>query len=119
MNGSAVLENPDRVIAKAWADEDFKVALLANPKAALKSQGIEIPEGVTLNVLENPDHVMENSDNVINLVLPQAPDLGLVEESLDHLDGMDRCGGGCGGGGCGGGGCGCGGGCSCIACVCY
>jgi hypothetical protein len=116
MNSSALLESPDRVIAKAWADEDFKVALLANPKEALKSQGIEIPEGVTLNVFENTGHALENSDNVINLVLPQAPDLGLVEEPLDQFEGMDRCGGGC-GGRCGGG-CGCGGACNCIACVC-
>jgi len=113
MNGTTLLESPDRVIAKAWADEDFRAALMADPKAALKAQGIEIPEGVTLNVFEN-------SDDVINLVLPKAPEIGLTEETLGTTS-MDRCGGGCGGGGCGcgGGGCGCGGGgCGCVPCVC-
>jgi hypothetical protein len=102
MNGTVLLESPDRVIAKAWADEEFKAALMADPRADLKAQGIEVPEGVTLNVLEN-------SDNVINLVLPKAPEMGLTEETLGTTS-MDRC------GGCGG--CGCGGGCGCIPCVC-
>jgi hypothetical protein len=106
MNGMALLDSPDRLIAKAWADEDFKSALLANPRAALRGQGIEIPEGVTLNVLEN-------TENVINLVLPKPPELPLVEESLDQLEVLDRC--GCGGGRCGGG---CGGACACIICSC-
>ncbi len=48
-------------------------------------------------------NVVENTDNVINLVLPKAPEMALVGESLDQADGADRCGGGCGGGcGCGG-----------------
>jgi hypothetical protein len=109
MNDSLLLDHSERVIAKAWADEDFKAALLANPRAALRSQGIEIPEGVTLNVLEN-------SENVINLVLPKLPEMALAGESLDQADGAARCGGGgcgCGGGGCGCGGCG-GGGCLCL-----
>jgi hypothetical protein len=53
MNSTLLLDSPDRVIAKAWADEDFKKALLANPRLALRSQGIEVPEDVTLNVYEN------------------------------------------------------------------
>jgi hypothetical protein len=106
MTGSLLLDNPDRVIAKAWADEDFREALMANPKAALRAQGIEVPEGLTLRVFEN-------SDTVFNLVLPKLPDLALVGETLDQADWAARCGGGgCGGGGrCGGG---CGGGCSCL-----
>ena len=97
MNGTALLESPDRVIAKAWADEDFKAALMADPRAALKSQGIEFPDDVVLNVLEN-------SEKVINFVLPKMPDMDLVGESLDQSGGAARCGGGCG----------CGGGCLCL-----
>jgi len=102
MNCMAILDSPDRLIAKAWADEEFKSALLTDPRAALRAQGIEIPEGVTLNVVEN-------TDNVINLVLPKAPEMALVEESLDQVEGMNRC-------GCG---CGCVGACGCIVCRCY
>jgi hypothetical protein len=71
----------------------------------LASQGIELPEGLTLNV-------MENSETSFTLVLPKAPDLALVGEALDQAEAL-RCG-GC--GGCGGG-CGCGGG-GCLACNC-
>ena len=111
MNDTLLLESSDRVIAKAWADEEFRAALLANPRAALQAQGIEVPEGLTLNVLEN-------SDKVFNLVLPNMPDLDLIGEELaQSTGGAARCGGGgcgrCGGGGCGGG-CGCSGGCSCL-----
>jgi hypothetical protein len=112
MNGTLYLDSPDRVIAKAWADEDFKAALMANPKAALMTQGIEIPDGVTLNVFEN-------TDTVFNLVLPKLPDLALVGETLDSAE-PDRCGGGRCGGGCGCGGCGCGGGgCQSCNCICW
>jgi hypothetical protein len=100
MCGTHFLDSPDRVIAKAWADEAFKLALLANPREALKSQGIDLPEGVTLRV-------MENSDNVIHLVLPPAPDLALVEECLDPSAGAEAC------GACRCGACRCGCGCRC------
>jgi hypothetical protein len=115
---SAVLESPESVIAKAWADEDFKATLLADPKAALKAQGIDVPDGVTLNVYEN-------TDQVIHLVLPKLPELALVGEALDGPGDVGACGcHGCGGGGgCHGcGGCGCGGGCSCGGggvCICW
>jgi len=89
MNNSLLLDESDRVIAKAWADEDFKNALKADPKAALRSQGIEVPEGVTLNVFEN-------SEDVINLVLPKLPEMALAGEALDQSEGAARCG-GCGG----------------------
>jgi hypothetical protein len=114
---SALLESPDSLIAKAWADEDFKAALLADPKAALKSLGIDVPDGVALNVYEN-------TDKVINLVLPKLPELALVGETLEGPGEVGACGGGGGCRGCGGGGCGCVacGGCSCGGggvCICW
>jgi len=57
MNDSMLLESSDRVIAKAWADEEFKAALMADPKGALRSQGIEVPDDVVLNVFENSERV--------------------------------------------------------------
>ena len=109
MNGTLQLDSSDRVIAKAWADEDFRAALMADPRAALAAEGIELPEGVTLNVVEN-------SEQVLNLVLPQKPDFALAGEMLDSAAGAARCG-GCGGGGRCGGACGCGGSCRC-GCIC-
>jgi hypothetical protein len=124
MSETLFLDSPDRVFAKAWADEDFKVALLANPREALRSQGIQVPEGITVNVYENPGplKMLENSDNVINLVLPEPPDLDLVEEPLDAAADsplfLCRCG-ACRCGGCRCGGCSCGGcSCACVTCHC-
>ena len=125
MSETLFLESPDRVIAKAWADEDFRLALLANPKEALMAQGIRVPEGITLNVLQDSDHAIhapQDSDNVITLVLPKAPDLDLVEETLDaSADSPQfacRCG-ACRCGACRCGGCGCGAcSCACVACHC-
>jgi hypothetical protein len=70
-----------QVIAKAWADEEFKQMLLADPAAALKQEGIAVPEGVQVKVVEN-------TDNVFHLVLPpkQASD-ELSDQQLESAAG--------------------------------
>jgi hypothetical protein len=55
-----------QLIAKCWADEAFKQKLLANPAAALKAEGIHIPDGVTV-------HVLQNTHECLNLVIPYRP----------------------------------------------
>ena len=49
--------NPEfaKIIAKAWRDPAFKAELIANPAAALKAEGIDVPAGMAVNVLENTD----------------------------------------------------------------
>ena len=44
-----------KIIAKAWRDPAFKAALIANPAAALKAEGIVVPDGTAVTVLENTD----------------------------------------------------------------
>ncbi len=55
-----------KAIARAWADAAYKAKLLSDPHAALAEAGVEIPEGVTVKVVEN------TADNV-HLVLPAMP----------------------------------------------
>jgi len=55
-----------KVVAKAWADESYKNKLLSDPAAVFRAEGLAIPEGVRLTVLEN-------SATQIHLVLPVAP----------------------------------------------
>lgn len=56
-----------QIIEKAWADEDFKKKLIANPIAALKEAfGLDIPANINVEVLE------ETADKYY-LVLPQNP----------------------------------------------
>ena len=46
-----------RVVARAWADEEFKRWLLADPNAAIASLGYVSSQGELLRVVENTDDV--------------------------------------------------------------
>jgi hypothetical protein len=92
------------LVSKAWSDAALKKRLLADPAAVLKEHGLIVPKGITVKVVEN-------TDKVIHLTLPQPPTAAeLSEEELQQVAG-GHCG-GCGGcrgcercsgcGGCGG-----------------
>ena len=68
-----------RIIAKAWADEAFKAALIADPVATLKAEGIPVPEGLSLTVVEN-------TSAHLHIVLPSKPPEGEISE--DELSGI-------------------------------
>jgi hypothetical protein len=55
-----------QLIAKCWADEAFKQRLLDDPAGTLKAEGISVPEGVTIRV-------MENTGQEMILVIPSMP----------------------------------------------
>ncbi|TWB59389.1 NHLP leader peptide family RiPP precursor [Nitrospirillum viridazoti] len=67
----------NQIIAKAWADERFKVRLLADPATVLVAEGIDFPPGVTVSVVEN-------TATHLNLILPVPP----TDLSDDQLDGI-------------------------------
>jgi hypothetical protein len=73
-----------QIVATAWADEDFKARLLAEPRAVLNEYGLDVPEGVEFVVMEDADAVrnLEDSDTVRYLVLPASPAGDLGEEEL-------------------------------------
>lgn len=56
----------EQIIAKCWADESFKQQLMADPAGTLKAEGIEVPAGVRVQVVEN-------TPQVFNLVIPARP----------------------------------------------
>ena len=68
------------IIAKAWRDPAFKAELIANPAAALKAEGIYVPAGMTVTVVEN-------TDKQFHLVLPPVPTDELSDEALDAVAG--------------------------------
>jgi hypothetical protein len=72
-----------KIIAKAWRDPAFKAELIANPVAALKAEGIDIPAGMTVTVVEN-------TDKQFHLVLPPVPSDELSDESLEAVAGGRR-----------------------------
>ena len=68
-----------KVIAKAWSDADFKARLLANPAQTLQAEGIEIPDGVKVNIVEN-------TTEQFYFVIPNRSG-ELSEEDLDKVAG--------------------------------
>ena len=74
--------NPEfgRIIAKAWRDPAFKAELIANPSAALKAEGVIVPAGIALTVLEN-------TDKHFYVVLPPSPTDELSDEALEAMAG--------------------------------
>jgi hypothetical protein len=68
-----------RLVTRSWADEDFKAALLADPAAALKAEGFDLPAGITVKVVEN-------SDTVMNIVLPPKPE-DISDDDLANVAG--------------------------------
>ncbi|EMS78178.1 NHLP leader peptide family RiPP precursor [Desulfotignum phosphitoxidans] len=63
-----------KIITKARADEDFKVRLIAEPAAVLKEEGIVVPDGITIKV-------MEDTESVTHVVIPLRSD-GAGAENL-------------------------------------
>jgi hypothetical protein len=62
-------------------DEEFKQMLLTDPAAALKQEGIAVPDGVQIKAVEN-------TDKVFHLVLPPKPSSDeLDEEQLEQIAG--------------------------------
>ena len=55
-----------KIVAKAQADEEFKKRLLDVPATVLKEYGIEIPEGMTVKIVEQ-------KENEIHFILPVKP----------------------------------------------
>lgn len=68
-----------QLVAKCWADEAFKQRLLADPPVTLAAEGMAVPEGVTLRVVENTAREM-------TLVIPLPP-ADLTDEDLSDAAG--------------------------------
>ncbi len=74
----------ERIIAKAWADDDFKARLLADPAAIAAAEGIAVPAGVKIVV-------HENKPGELHVVLPAKPSADISDEALDAVVGGRYC----------------------------
>ena len=70
----------NEILTKSWTDTDFKHKLFADTTATLKAEGIEIPEGHTINVYEN-------TGNSLHFVLPPNPNGELSDLELEAVAG--------------------------------
>jgi hypothetical protein len=76
---AGITENQSQVISKAIQDADFRAELLKDPKGAVSKLGVNIPDVVDLEVLEE-------SPTKAYLVLPLAP-TAMSEESNGDVQG--------------------------------
>ena len=68
-----------QIVAKCWADDSFKQQILAEPMATLKAEGVHLPEGMSITVLEN-------TANIFHFVIPPKP-TELTDSDLDAVAG--------------------------------
>jgi hypothetical protein len=68
------------ILAKCWTDKAFKQKLLTDTAATLKSEGVDVPAGYTINVVEN-------SGKTLNFVIPPNPNGELSDVELEAVAG--------------------------------
>ena len=66
------------LFAACWKDEALKARFMSDPKAVLAERGIDVPDNIDVNVVEN-------SDNTVHITMPKAP--GASELSDEELAG--------------------------------
>ena len=54
------------LFAACWKDDALKARFMADPKAVLAEYGIDVPDGMDVNVVEN-------SDNTVHITMPAPP----------------------------------------------
>lgn len=65
-----------KLVAKAWADPEWKARLLADPVAVLREEGLNVPENVKIRIVEE-------TPGVRTLLLPVMPEGGWDLERQD------------------------------------
>ena len=78
-----------QIVARAWADEDFKAQLVENPKTIMREYGLELSPDVRVVLVEDTAEVR-------HFILPPSPTGDLSEEELSPVAGADSFSGGCG-----------------------
>ena len=70
------------LIAACWKDDALKQRFLSDPHAVLAEHGMDVPEGINVNVVEN-------TDNTVHVTLPAAPVdyADLSDEELENAAG--------------------------------
>lgn len=77
MDSHTRAQNYAKVIAKAWHDSAFRDRLKKEPKKVLEENGVPIPDGVDVKLVEDDDHVK-------HLRLPHKPHTDDHDELMRH-----------------------------------
>lgn len=66
-----------KIVAKAWADENYKMRLMNDTKKVLEEEGIIIPEGINVHVVEKEQ---PSTPTDFYFTLPEAGDNATLEQ---------------------------------------
>ena len=74
------------LIAACWKDDALKQRFLSDPHGVLAEHGMDVPEGMNVNVVEN-------TDNTVHVTLPAVPvgHAELSDEELENAAGGNWC----------------------------
>ena len=79
--GQGATRKVGQLLLKVWQDPTFKRRLVADPRAVLQEEGLPVPEGKAVRVVED-------TAETTHLVLPRKPAEGeLTDEQLDQVAG--------------------------------
>ena len=70
------------LFAACWKNEAVKQRFMADPKAVLAEYGMDLPDGIAVNVVEN-------TDTTVHITMPAPPSghLGLSDDELNNAAG--------------------------------
>ena len=70
------------LFAACWKDEALKQRFMADPKAVLAEYGMDVPDGIDVNIVEN-------TDTTVHITMPASPSgvMDLSDEELSNAAG--------------------------------
>ncbi len=71
-----------QIVARAWCDEGFMKRLRSEPRPLLAEHGLEVPEGVEVQVEEGAEVHVTDGELVRRFVMPASPPDDLMDEDL-------------------------------------
>ena len=80
MNTDPSSQRWSQVVSKSWSDAAFRKRLVAEPMIVLKEQGINVPPGVQVKVVED-------TPTLCHLTLPAKPNHARSEAELEAVSG--------------------------------
>lgn len=69
-----------QLMVRVWSDPQFKRRLISDPTSVLQEQGLPVPGGMEIRVVEN-------TESVFYLVLPPRPSEEISDEQLEAVAG--------------------------------
>jgi hypothetical protein len=69
--GPSRIQQFNQVNARAWLDDAFRRKLVSDPEGTLKEQGVEVPAGVKVVVVED-------DERKVYWVIPKRPPTGVM-----------------------------------------